>query len=95
MAKIPGIIYICVGIMFMVASYILDAKRETSKLTFFIFIGAFMVLMGLVKWAISMLKKSPKKEKSSAKPVYCGVCGSALRSFDNFCNKCGNRIFGS
>ena len=104
MAAIHGSVYLIVGLVVAIYSYFMDKK----KFFVFIIIGAIFILVGIAKLIINRAKQ-PKQDihrpihaQKYQQPVqkveqtiaaYCHKCGSAIRHFDNFCGRCGQRIF--
>jgi len=66
MAKINGLVYLAIGLVVMIASYLIDKE----KFLLFIIIGAIMVMIGVVKiFAQSRKKKKERREKQSQHPA--------------------------
>lgn len=104
--KIHGVIYFLVGIFVVGFSYyITDSKDiDLQKFILFVWIGYLFIAIGAFKiMARMIMKPKPKLAKEnfshnrrSNSPrgmKFCSKCGSAVRSFDNFCFKCGSRQF--
>ena len=100
MSGIHGIIYIIVGLTISIYSWFLDRK----KFFVFIILGGMFVLVGLGKWIFNK-NRNPRQKKHTANqykhPIqsfeqniaaYCHSCGNAIRHFDNFCSRCGQRM---
>jgi len=80
---------------------------DLQKFMLFVWVGVIFVIVGGVKLIVAAFSRGkPKIAKenfphhhsthSHNKPShakFCTQCGSALRQFDKFCYKCGNRIF--
>ena len=102
MAKIHGIIYLIVGIFVAVASY----EINYGKLYFFFYIGLLFITYGTAKIIIGFINKDEKKQaplnklnanqfRQAPKQQYkrCPTCGNAARASDNFCARCGVRLY--
>ena len=62
MTKINGFVYLAIGIVVMIVSYLIDK----DKFLLFIIVGAIMVMIGVVKvFAQSMKKKKERRQKES------------------------------
>lgn len=105
MAKIHGIVYFIIGLFVAIASY----KINYNNLYPFLYVGLLFVVYGVAKIIIGFINKEDKKEaippnshknqlnqfKQIPKQQYkrCQTCGNAARSSDNFCARCGNRMY--
>ena len=105
MAKIHGIVYLITGIFVAVASY----EISYGKLYVFFYIGLLFIIYGIAKTIIEFINKDKKKEVNSPnihknqlnqfkhplKQQYkrCPNCGNVARGYDNFCPRCGNRLY--
>jgi len=99
MAKISGISYILIGLFVGLISYFSNNK----SLKFFIYIGFFLGLVGIIKLFIASISKKKEKPKEahyhkishkeqSSFTKYCQRCGNLVRNFDNFCSRCGHAL---
>ena len=105
MAKVHGTIYLIIGIFVAIASY----KINYDKLYPFFYIGLLFVIYGIAKIIIGFINKEGKKQvisptvhknqlnqfKPPIKQQYkrCPNCGNVARGHDNFCSRCGNRMY--
>ena len=105
MAKIPGIIYLIIGIFVAVASY----EISYNKLYFFFYIGLIFIVYGVARIVIEFINKGEEKKvnspnmrrnqlnqvKQTLKQQYkrCPNCGNVARGYDNFCARCGNKLY--
>ena len=101
MAKIPGIAYILIGLFVGLVSYFSNNK----SLKFFIYIGFFLGLIGIIKLFITGISKKKEKPKAASPyhkishkeqstfTKYCHRCGNLVRNLDNFCSRCGHALF--
>ena len=105
MPKIHGIIYLAIGIFVAITSY----EISYAKLYFFFYIGLLFIIYGVAKIIIGFINKEEKKQASSSnirknqlnqfkqpiKQQYkrCSNCGNAARGYDNFCARCGNKLY--
>ncbi|MFT4303107.1 MAG: hypothetical protein ACMXYG_00950 [Candidatus Woesearchaeota archaeon] len=66
MAKIPGSIFIIIGILFSFLSFYLNNLQGTTSLTVFIYVGYLFIAYGVAKVIIAIImrkEKSPTKDK--------------------------------
>ena len=105
MAKVHGIIYLIIGLFVTVASY----KINYDKLYLFFYIGLLFIIYGVAKIIIGFINKEERKKvapsnihknqlnqfKQPIKQQYkrCQNCGNVARGYDNFCSRCGNRMY--
>ena len=92
MAEIPGPIFIILGVIIAVASFIINRMGKTNRMVVFIIAGALMVAWGAIKIMTNPKARPKEKPKHEAK-AFCSRCGSVLKTFDNFCPRCGQKVF--
>ncbi len=90
MGEISGVVYIIIGAFFAISSKIIDANNQENKLSFFIFAGIVMIVVGIVKLIINGIKGSDKKHHHTH--AQCHRCGTHLHSFQEFCHRCGFKM---
>ncbi len=106
MATIPGWMYFIVGVFVAGYSAFVNTKTESS-MQIFMYLGAFLIFIGIVKMIFSrsgtkrkkaekMLKKMPKKDLKKANKQLgisiCPRCRSKNYYYARFCHMCGYRI---
>ena len=105
MAKVHGIVYLIIGIFVAIASY----KINYDKLYVFFYIGLLFIIYGVAKIIIDYINKDEKKQvvppninknqlnqfRQPVKQLYkrCPNCGNVARGYDNYCPRCGNRLY--
>jgi len=108
MGEIHGLVYLIAGAAVAIYSWFIDKTSDKNYIVFTV-IGSFFVLVGIVKLLIKKSKtpRAPKQQRQVhhqmyQQPIqqfehivagYCHQCGNAVRHFDNFCGRCGQRIF--
>jgi hypothetical protein len=99
--KIHGSVYLVIGLSMAVISKIVNPER----LIFFMYVGVFMALFGMVRlWLENRKKKQPKQNGShwvtrhhKATPqqqtirYYCRYCGYPLNPQYRYCLRCKGR----
>jgi sulfite exporter TauE/SafE len=96
LAEIHGIVYIIIGIFFAISSRIIDTRNQETKLTIFVIAGIVMIIIGIFKLMFKGSKKKVRHKhshQSTAMKRYCKKCGTVLHSFQQFCHRCGDKIF--
>ena len=84
--RIHGILFVIVGAIVAIYSYMLDSK----SLLLFLIAGICFILFGLFRMLTS------KKQKQTSYKIaqnFCSSCGTAAHDLQNFCHNCGNRMF--
>ncbi|MEK6891717.1 MAG: zinc ribbon domain-containing protein [Nanoarchaeota archaeon] len=102
MAKIHGIVYLIIGLFISIASYYI----KYDKLYPFFYVGLLFITFGVAKIVIGFINKEEKKQsplnrlnpnqfRQAPKQQYkrCPTCGNVARASDNFCARCGNRLY--
>jgi len=91
MVKLHGAVYLIIGIFVTWYSWFVG-----KKMVLFLWLGIGLIVLGLVK--IAYLFFNRKKEGSthvheSKMASYCHKCGNLIKEFDQFCSRCGERMF--
>ena len=84
-----GIVYLIIGIFVAIASY----KINYDKLYVFFYIGLLFIIYGVAKIIIGFSNKDEKKQVPKQQYKRCPNCGNVARGYDNFCPRCGNRMY--
>ena len=91
MGEIHGVVYLIIGAFFAITSKIIDIKREEGKLSFFVIVGVIMIIVGIGK--LVMKEYKGKAKHANAAKRRCRRCGTVLHAFQEFCHKCGTKMF--
>ena len=96
MAKIPGIVFLIVGIGVAVSSLIIKAKQ----LFIFSIVGGIMVVYGVIQMLakkkteppVKYVQPPPTNHYSQGHIKYCPKCGITSSSDDFYCARCGTPL---
>ncbi|MFP4423652.1 MAG: hypothetical protein ACLFP2_00310 [Candidatus Woesearchaeota archaeon] len=101
MTSIHGIVYVMVGAAVSIVSYYLDKE----KLIFFIIVGGILLLFGILKLLVMLVRKKSKPQQHNpyhgqyAQQVqmngahrFCPRCRRTIHATFNFCPYCGLKI---
>lgn len=103
MVKIHGIVFLVLGLFISISSY----KINYGKMYLFFYAGLFFIIYGVAKIVIGFIAGEKKQGqtalhrnqldqyKQPARQQYkrCQNCGNVARGHDNFCSRCGNRMY--
>lgn len=88
MKKIPGYVYVGVGVLVSLVSLIVNYE----KLIFFFFVGLVMAMIGLVKLFFGFLRKEKEPTQNKHQQHHrarCPKCGAVRYPSFNYCPICG------
>jgi len=99
MAKIPGPIWIIIGITISAYSKFVQMKNPSPAFNGFFYLGIVFIFWGVVRVIFSPNRtKAVTREELNVKPrtvsgiVFCPRCGTKqLRPDVRFCHACGHR----
>jgi len=63
MAKIPGIAFVLIGILFTAMSYYINNLQDTNSLNAFIYVGYLFIAYGIAKILIAYITKKGKSDE--------------------------------
>lgn len=98
MVKISGWVYVVIGFLVAIPSYVIDKE----KMFLFLLLGVIFIGIGFIK-IFSATKTRPKQQtagrqgriqKQHPKPriVFCPYCGQAVYETQQFCHRCRSRL---
>ncbi len=106
MVAIPGWAYLVVGGAMAAYAKFISARKPSTALTIFFWIGLFLLAIGVFKIAMAFIagKKDPDEERrptGSRDPadrpawandyIVCPRCNAKLNPRSRYCNWCGTR----
>ena len=99
MTGIHGAVYLIGGIVLSIVSFMLNGNNWKGNFILFFFLGVIGVVVGLIK----LIPKHKEKHNvhqhhqvhhnQTGFTGYCNSCGTALGHLQQFCHKCGVKIF--
>lgn len=99
--KIPGPVYLILGLIIAGISWFIDSKTESSFVPFF-YIGLFFIAVGVFKIIVKIIipkqdeqpqqqaQQQPQQARLSLS--YCPHCRAQVNPSNNFCFNCGARL---
>jgi len=109
MTEIHGLVYLIAGAAVAIYSWIIDKTSEKNYIVFTIigsFLVLVGIVKLLIKKSrtpkVQKQQRQVPRQTYQQQPIqqfehavagYCHKCGTAIRHFDNFCGRCGQRIF--
>jgi len=64
MAKIPGVVFVLIGVLFSFFSHYINKLQKTNSLTLFVYVGYGFIAYGVAKVVIGYILKKDKKGES-------------------------------
>jgi hypothetical protein len=102
--RIPGFVFLLIGAVVAIASYVLI--HQGQKMQLFMYFGIAMAVYGAIRLYIDREEKPSSEAERRAKlaaelpqmrsrdaiPRVCSVCSTRNNPKANFCGHCGNKL---
>jgi hypothetical protein len=107
MPKIPGIVYVILGIAMAWFARYVDTRTQNQGMTLFFYAGIVLIAIGVFKIIIKYVTKDETPEKETIiseeekkiretiekrRIIMCKMCGTRHYSTSNYCHMCGTKL---
>ncbi len=108
MAKIPGIVYVVLGIAIAWFARYVDTRTENQGMILFFYAGIVLIAIGVFKTITKYIMKDtekPEKETNISeeekkiketiqqrKIIMCPMCGTKHYATSNYCHMCSTKL---